>query len=77
MVRAANRQTDLAMVTAWHTARFALNGYANKGRLAGSKTLSDFLVSENREKPRRSKFADAHAFFSRLKARGVPIETKH
>jgi hypothetical protein len=69
------RDIDLGIVTAWHTASFALGMYA--GKLKG-KTLSDFLIATPASaKPRRSQWADAHAFFGRLKARGVPIETRH
>jgi hypothetical protein len=71
---AANRQFDMAIVTAWHTAVFGLTGYA--GKLSGKK-LSDFL-SGAAEQPQRSKSADAIAFFHALRARGVPVEiTRH
>lgn len=72
MARAANRQVDLAIVTAWHTAVFALHGYA--GKLKGKK-LSDFLGSDSQ---RATKNAQAIAFFHRMKARGVPVTiTRH
>lgn len=79
MVRAANRDVDIGIVTSWHTARFALNGYADKGRLAGSNKLADILSTANKaDAPhRRSTWADSHAFFGRLRAQGFPIETKH
>lgn len=73
LARAANRQVDLALVTAWHTARFALNGWADKGRLAGSKKLSD-LLSDQGSEPEQSNAAQAIHFFHSLKARGVPVE---
>lgn len=66
---AAKRAYDLAISQAWHTAIFALNGYA--GKLKG-KSLSDYL--SERTAPRRSKFADASAFFGRLKAAGVRVD---
>lgn len=76
MVRAARREADLAIVTAWHTARFALNGYADKGRLAGRHTLSDLLSSAQAEP--RSKAAEAIAFFHAMKQRGYQVEiTRH
>lgn len=74
MARAASRQADLAIVNAWHTAIFVLNGYA--GKLKG-KSLSDFLSGDRVQAKRRSTYADAHAFFGRLKAEGFPIETRH
>jgi hypothetical protein len=76
MEGAADRQRkeyDLATAQAWHTAMFALNGYG--GKLKG-KTLADYL-SDPAVKRTRSRWADAHAFFGRLKAKGVPIETTH
>jgi hypothetical protein len=63
------RELDLGIYTAWHTAVFALGMYG--GKLKG-KTLSDFLSSDG--PPRRSKSAEAIAFFHTLKARGVPVE---
>jgi hypothetical protein len=72
MVRAANRQVDLAIINAWHTAGFGLSMYA--GKLQGKK-LSDFLTSAPAD---RSKDAEAIAFFHSLKARGIPVEiTRH
>jgi hypothetical protein len=69
---AEKKRFDLAIVTAWHTAVFALNGYA--GKLKG-KSLSDFLT----DKPSRpASHAQGLAFFHRLKAKGVPVEiTRH
>lgn len=73
MARAASRNVDLAMVTAWHTAVFGLNGYA--GKLQGKK-LSDFLGAE--QPKANTKHAQAIAFFHSLKARGVSVEiTRH
>lgn len=65
---AAKDKHDLAIVMAWHTAIFALNGYG--GKLKG-KSLSDFLETE--AKP-PSKNAAAIAFFHTLKARGFNVE---
>jgi hypothetical protein len=71
---AERKRLDLAIVTAWHTAMFGLNGYG--GKLKGKK-LSDFLISGNEDQP-VSKHAQAIAFFHRLKSRGVPVEiTRH
>lgn len=78
MARAANRNADLAIVTAWHTAMFGLNGYA--GKLKGKK-LSEFLTSKIETTPeddQRIGNAQAIHFFQSLKARGVPVEiTRH
>jgi hypothetical protein len=68
--RRAERAHDLAMMQAWHTAIFALNGYAGKLK---NKGLADYLISE---KPKQSKASQALAFFHRLKAAGVPVEIK-
>lgn len=66
---AAKRQFDLATFTAWHTAVFALSGYAGK-----LKDLSAYLVRE----PAKPNNAQAIAFFHNLKAQGVPVEiTRH
>jgi hypothetical protein len=75
MVRAATRQTDMAIVTAWHTAIFALTGWS--GGLKG-KSLSDYLTISPRHDETRTKHAQGIAFFHSLKARGVPVEiTRH
>lgn len=78
MARAASRQFDLAIVTAWHTARFALNGYADKGRLAGNHELSDLLSNGNAESKRdddgRVQRARAIHFFHTLKAKGWDVQ---
>jgi hypothetical protein len=67
------REYDLAIAQAWHTAIFALNGYSGKLK---NKSLADFLISKDRPKP--SKAAQAVAFFHSLKARGIPVEiTRH
>jgi hypothetical protein len=67
------REYDLTITQAWHTAMFALNGYG--GKLKG-RTLADFLIGKERPKP--SKAAQAVAFFHSLKARGIPVEiTRH
>jgi hypothetical protein len=70
---------NVALVTAWHTARFALNGFGDKGRLAGTKTLADMLLGDDDDEPRRElNHAKAIAFFQRLKAEGFPVEiTRH
>lgn len=73
---AEEKRIDMAMITAWHTAAFVLGMYSGEFKKKGRK-LSDFLSGDHREKPRRSQYADAHAFFSRLQAAGVPVETKH
>ena len=70
---------DAGMFTAWHTARFALNGYADKGRLAGDKTLADLLSTGRKgPKPQALQAAEAVAFFHRLKSQGFPVSiTRH
>lgn len=66
---------NAGLFTAWHTALFALNGYANKGKLAGNKSLADIMLTGD-DRPAPSN-AMAHAFFSRLKAQGFPVEITH
>ena len=74
MARAANRMVDLAIVGAWHTAVFGLQGYQNKLR---GKKLSDYLTVD-RDMTAQTKHAQAIAFFHSLKARGVPVTiTRH
>jgi hypothetical protein len=75
MARAATRQVDLCVVTAWHTATFTLGMYAGSPQLKG-KTLSDFLSSkhEPRATDHREMNARAIHFFNSLKARGVPVD---
>lgn len=69
------KELNVALFTAWHTARFALNGYGNKGKLAGSKSLSDIMLKDD-EPP--SNHARAIAFFHGLKAQGFPVTiTRH
>jgi hypothetical protein len=65
---AETKRFDLAVVTAWHTAVFALNGYS--GKLKG-KSLSDYLSGEKQEAPT---WAKAHAFFSGLKSKGLDVK---
>jgi hypothetical protein len=66
------KQLNVALFTAWHTARFALNGYADKGKLAGHKKLSDIMLTDDEKaKPTRG---SARAFFEGLRAQGVPIQ---
>lgn len=77
MVRVANRQFDLAVITSWHTARFALNGYADKGRLAGNQKLSDLLSSAKTPSEadvNEHMNAKIIHFFQQLKARGASVE---
>lgn len=78
MARAATRNFDLAIVTAWHTAMFGLSGYS--GKLNG-KSLSDFLSSKPDDaaaEEQRMQNARAIHFFQKLKAKGVPVEiTRH
>jgi len=66
---AAKRTHDLSIITAWHTAHFALAGFG--GGLKG-KRLSDFLPEEPTEE-QRMKSAQALSFFRKLEVRGVPI----
>jgi hypothetical protein len=65
MARAAKRESEMALFTAWHTAVFALTGYGGK-----LKSFTEYL-----DRPERStKHAEAIAFFHSLKARGVPVD---
>jgi hypothetical protein len=66
---AAKREYDLAITQAWHTAIFALNGYA--GKLKG-KTLANFLSGGERVR-KQSNAAHAVAFFHRMKSAGMPV----
>lgn len=67
------REYDLAIAQAWHTAIFALNGYS--GKLKGKK-LSDYLIAGQSVK--YSSHAQGIAYFHRLKARGIAVEiTRH
>jgi hypothetical protein len=71
MVHAAQRQFELAISTAWHTAVFALNGYAGK-----LEDLSHYLgraatTDEDREREENARLIH---FFHQMKARGVPVE---
>lgn len=67
---AATRQLDLSIVTAWHAAVFALNGYAGKLR-----PLSEFLSSKPGSRgDERPQNAEIIHFFQSLKASGVPVE---
>jgi hypothetical protein len=73
MARAATRNVDLAVLTAWHTAIFGLLGYA--GKLRGKK-LADFLTAK--AEPAPAGHAATLAFFHALKARGLAVEiTRH
>lgn len=72
MAHAANREFDLSIITSWHTARFALNGYANKGKLAGNKTLSDLLSGQ--ESNPHNDAVQAVAFFHSMKAAGMDVQ---
>jgi hypothetical protein len=62
------REFDLAVFVSWHTAVFALNGYAGKLK---DKRLSDFLSS--RDPQPQSNAAQAVSFFHRMKAAGLPV----
>lgn len=62
------REYNLAISQAWHTAIFALNGYA--GKLKG-KSLSDYQVGK--ERPKQSSTARAIAFFHAMKSAGFPV----
>jgi hypothetical protein len=73
-VAAELKRYDLAIVTAWHTARFVLNGYADKGKLAGNKSLAD-LLSHGRNEPENTA-AQAVSFFRNMQAAGFPVEIK-
>lgn len=64
------REHDLAISQAWHTAIFALNGYAGKLK---NKSLSDYLISKDKAQPKRSTVADAVAYFHSMKAAGLPV----
>jgi hypothetical protein len=64
MARAAKRESEMALFTAWHTAVFALTGYGGK-----LKSFAEYLAPE-----RSTKHAEAIAFFHSLKARGVPVD---
>lgn len=71
------KQFNVALFAAWHTARFALNGYANKGKLAGSKSLADLMLTDDEAAPVEN-HAQAIAFFHGLKQRGFDVEiTRH
>lgn len=64
------KSLNLAIITAWHTAVFALNGYG--GKLKG---LSNYLASEQESQP-VSTAAQAVAFFRNMKEAGFPVEIK-
>lgn len=64
------REYDIAISQAWHTAIFALNGYA--GKLKG-KSLSDYLIGKGKVQTKRSTVADAIAYFHSMKAAGLPV----
>jgi len=61
----------MALFTAWHTAVFALSGYA--GKLKG-KSLSDFLSTRAEDTPQQLRHAQGIAFFHRLQARGYDVK---
>ena len=74
MEGAAIRQSqalDLATFTAWHTAMFALSGYA--GKLKG-KSLSDFLTTASQHRPHALQNAQAIAWAHRMKAKGFDVQ---
>jgi hypothetical protein len=71
MAHAAQRQFELAISTAWHTAVFALNGYSGK-----LKDLSEYTGRPNeqrREDSNRLSYAQGIAFFTRLRERGFNV----
>lgn len=70
---AARKHLDTALFTAWHTALFALNGWADKGKLAGGKSLADLMDHSPKPEGAALKHAQGIAFFHRLKAKGVPM----
>lgn len=67
------KQLDVALFTAWHTAVFGLNGWS--GKLKG-KSLSDYIGdgSSKEADDGRLQHAKAISFFTRLQAKGLPIE---
>lgn len=65
------RELDMATFGAWHTAIFALNGYA--GKLKG-KSLSDFLSAKPETNNQSVQNARGIAFFHRLQAEGIPVK---
>lgn len=68
------RELDLATFTAWHTAVFALNGFA--GKLKGK--LSDYLGGNREPEPEKMRNAKLIAGFQSLRARGFAVEiTRH
>jgi hypothetical protein len=73
MARAAKREHELAISTAWHTAVFALSGYGGK-----LKDLAAYLGSVNGQDGKADEQRVSNArlihFFHTLKARGVPVD---
>lgn len=65
------RRLDMATYTAWHTAVFALNGYA--GKLKG-KSLSDYLSGAKPEASEKLDNAKLIAGFHSLAARGFDVQ---
>lgn len=71
---AARKQLDTALFAAWHTALFALNGWADKGKLAGGKSLADLMDHSPKPQGAALKHAQAIAFFHRLRAKGMSVK---
>lgn len=62
-------ELDLATYTAWHTAVFALSGYAGK-----LKQLPEYLVPDEPETAVPLQHAKGIAFFHALKAKGFDVK---
>lgn len=65
MARAAKRQSEVALFTAWHTAVFALTGYSGK-----LKSFDEYLGKPAPLKDHK----EAIFFFHQLKAKGYDVE---
>lgn len=62
-------ELDLATYTAWHTAVFALSGYAGK-----LKQLPDYLSTDEQHDAAPLQHAKGIAFFHTLKAKGFDVK---
>jgi hypothetical protein len=62
-------ELDLAAYTAWHTAVFALSGYAGK-----LKDLAEYLGIDDQPNPVALQHAKGIAFFHSLKAKGFDVK---
>lgn len=67
--RRGKRRFDANIALAWHTAVFALNGYA--GKLKG-KSLGDYLSTAPRKEPDNT--AKAIAFFHSMRSAGFDVK---